>query len=148
MSETLLRYLNKQLGSEYDSMINYMNLASLQDDEEIKELLLEFSRQELDHAAMLMGFIRDQGGEPARADVEFKRFRSVMSALVLSAAEEESAIAMYEMIRQLLTDPREQAMIDKTIGQERSHYERLKNMQARLQAKRAEQSGEGGADEP
>ncbi|ADU66061.1 Ferritin Dps family protein [Desulfurispirillum indicum S5] len=126
MSDMLLSYLNKQLHSEYKAMYTYMYYAARENHPRIKSALKKFYDEEQQHAVMLMEFIFRMGGTPELPDsIPIEIHDDILPALVLSVAEEESAVQMYKMIRSLMSSDEERSIIDITIAQEQKHHEVL-----------------------
>ena len=54
MNELLVKHLNEQLVSEYEAIFNYLYHAAKAKNDEIRKAMEDFSRDELEHARMLI----------------------------------------------------------------------------------------------
>ncbi|MBB5020949.1 ferritin-like domain-containing protein [Desulfurispira natronophila] len=130
--ETLISYLNKQLHSEYQAMHTYMYHAATLQNEELAAALREFCREEQNHAIMLMDLIEHMGGVPeASCEVNVDQEDDILSSLVMSIAEEDSAVQMYTMIRDLMETPAQRTIIESTIAEEKRHHAVLQDLLAK-----------------
>lgn len=130
--EYLIKYLNEQLVSEYEAIFNYLYHSAKIQNKEIREAFEDFSRNELEHARMLIGYILNKEETPVFIMPEVNQEQDAIKLLVLSMAAEESAVKKYTMIQQLIDDPSDKEMFGKTIGVERQHYEILKGIMEKL----------------
>jgi rubrerythrin len=128
LSELLIKYLNEQLISEYESMFNYLYHAAIVKDKRIKSLFNEFSVQEFKHAGTLIEIITQYGGEPVSLTPQpFLNF-DMIELLIHSIAAEEAAISKYSMIEQLLDKSKDRNIMHETADMEREHYRLLSEM--------------------
>lgn len=128
MPELLIKNLNEQLVSEYDAIFSYLYHSVKIQDDTIRKLFAGFSRQELEHARMLIRYILSLGGKPVFIMPKVNQEQDEVQVLILSIAAEESAVIKYSMIRQILDNPEYTEIIDKTIEEERVHCKNLQEM--------------------
>jgi rubrerythrin len=62
--------------------------------------------------------------------------------LILSIAADESAVAKYSMIRQILDNPEYKEIIDRTIEEEKAHYRKLQEMLEKVKETYKARTGE------
>ncbi len=92
----------------------------------------DFSRDELEHARMLIRYILNKEGKPVFIMPEVNQEQDEIKLLVLSMASEESAVKKHTMIQQLIDDPSDKEMFGRTIEVERQQYEILKGIMEKL----------------
>ena len=125
MSKLLIKYLNEQLVSEYEAIFNYLYHSTKVKDDEIRKAMEDFSRDELEHAQMLISYIISLGEEPVFVMPKVNQERDEVQVLIYSIAGEESAIKMYTMVQQIIDDPEHKKIIGKTIKVEEAHHKKL-----------------------
>ena len=125
MSKLLIKYLNEQLVSEYEAIFNYLYHSTKVKDDEIRKAMEDFSRDELEHARMLISYIISLGEEPVFVMPKVNQERDEVQVLIYSIAGEESAIKMYTMVQQIIDDPEHKKTIGKTIKVEEAHHKKL-----------------------
>jgi bacterioferritin (cytochrome b1) len=140
MSEYLTKYLNEQLISEYEAVFNYLYYSAKVQNDELRRLMIDFSRDELEHARMLIRHIVNLGGEPAFVLPNIGQEKDVIRILIRSIAAEESAVKKYTMIQQIIEDPKHKEIIGETIKVEEEHQKRLEKMLSKLKELRKEKN--------
>ena len=125
MNELLVKHLNGQLVSEYEAIFNYLYHSTKVKDDEIRKLMEDFSRDELEHARMLISYIISLGGEPVFVMPKVNQEQDEVQVLIYSIAAEESAVKKYTMIQQILDDAEDREIIGKTIREEEEHHRKL-----------------------
>ncbi|MEW5721705.1 MAG: ferritin-like domain-containing protein [Thermodesulfobacteriota bacterium] len=123
--ELLIKYLNDQLASEYEAVFTYLYYSAKIEEEDVGQVLMEFAHEELEHACLLTRMILNLGGDPILTLPQMDKKKSLLAMLVFSQASEDSAIKKYQMIRQLLDDPQNIEIIDRTIEQEKKHHQQM-----------------------
>jgi rubrerythrin len=121
--EYLIKYLHEQLVLEYQALFNYLYHSARIQDREIRKAFEDFSRNELEHARMLIMYILNKEGNPVFIMPEVNQEQDEVKMLVLSMAAEESAVKKYTMIQQLIDDPSDKEMFGRTIDVERKIME-------------------------
>ena len=125
MNELLVKRLNEQLVSEYEGVFSYLYHSSKVKDDEIRKAMADFSRDELEHARMLINYIISLGGEPVFMMPKVNREQDEVQVLIFSIAAEESAVKMYTMIQQIIDDAEGKEIIGRTIRLEEAHHREL-----------------------
>jgi len=125
MNELLVKRLNEQLVSEYEAVFNYLYHSAKVKDDEIRKTMEDFSRDELEHARMLISYIISLGGEPVFVMPKVNQEQDEVQVLIYSIAAEESAVKKYTMIQQILDDAEDREIIGKTIREEEEHHRKL-----------------------
>ena len=125
MNELLVKHLNGQLVSEYEAIFNYLYHSTKVKDDEIRKLMEDFSRDELEHARMLISYIISLGGEPVFVMPKVNQEQDEVQVLIYSIAAEESAVKKYTMIQQILDGAEDREIIGKTIREEEEHHRKL-----------------------
>ena len=111
--------------SEYEAIFNYLYHSTKVKDDEIQKLMEDFSRDELEHARMLISYIISLGGEPVFVMPKVNQEQDEVQVLIYSIAAEESAVKKYTMIQQILDDAEDREIIGKTIREEEEHHRKL-----------------------
>ena len=132
MSELLINNLNEQLVSEYEAIFDYLYHSARIQDDEIREAMEDFSRNELEHARMLIRYITGLGAEPVFMMPGVNLEQDEVQVLIYSIAAEESAIKKYTMIQQLIDDAEHRELIGRTIEVEKAHYRELNEILNRV----------------
>lgn len=125
MINILIKNLNEQLVSEYEAIFNYLYHSARVQNDEIKKAMADFSRQELEHARMLIRYILSLGGRPVFIMPPVSQEQDEVQVLIYSIAAEKSAIEKYTMIQQIIADPEHKRLIGETIKVEEAHYRKL-----------------------
>jgi len=125
MNKLLVKHLNEQLVSEYEAIFNYLYHSAKVKDDEIRKAMEDFSRDELEHARMLISYIISLGGEPVFVMPKVNQEQDEVQVLIYSIAAEESAVKKYTMIQQIIDDAEDREMIGKTIRVEEEHHRKL-----------------------
>jgi rubrerythrin len=128
LSEILIKYLNEQLISEYESMFNYLYHAAVVEDKRIKNLFKDFSVQEFEHAGTLIEIITKYNDEPVFTISHVDREHDLIQLLIRSIATEEAAINKYAMIEQLIEETEYREIMHETIDMEKEHHRLLCEM--------------------
>ena len=134
MNELLIKYLNEQLASEYKATFDYLFYSCRVKNDEIREAMTEFSRQELEHARMLIGYILSLEGKPVFMTPEVNQGQDEIQLLIKSIAAEESAVKKYTMIQEIIADPEHKELMAETIRVEEAHYAKLNEIFAKVKA--------------
>ena len=142
MPELLIKNLNEQLVSEYDAIFNYLYHSARIQNDSIRKLFVDFSRQELEHARMLIRYILNLCGQPFFIMPKVNQGQDEIQVLILSIAADESAVAKYSMIRQILDNPEYKEIIDRTIEEEKAHYRKLQEMLEKVKETYKARTGE------
>ncbi len=132
MSELLIKHLNEQLVSEYKATFDYLFYSCRVKNDEIQEAMKEFSRQELEHARLLIGYILSLDGKPILMMPEVNPEQDEIQVLIRSIAAEESAVKKYTMIQQIIIDPEHKEIIGRTIEVEKAHHRELNEILNRV----------------
>lgn len=125
MPELLIKYLNDQLVYEYKATFNYLYHSTIVKNAKIRKLMEEFSRNELEHARMLIRYIVSLNGKPVFAMPKVNQAQDEVELLIFSIAEEDAAIKKYTMIQQIIDNPEYKKIIGATINVEKEHYRKL-----------------------
>ena len=125
MNELLVKRLNEQLVSEYEAVFNYLYHSTKVKNDEIRKAMEDFSRDELEHARMLISYIISLGGEPVFVMPKVNQEQDEVQVLIYSIAAEESAVKKYTMIQQILDGAEDREIIGKTIREEEEHHRKL-----------------------
>ncbi len=125
MNELLVKYLNQQLVSEYEAIYNYLYHSAVAGDEQIRQAMAEFSRDELEHAQMLIKYITSLGGKPVFTMPPVNQEQDEVQVLIKSIAAEESAVKKYTMIQQIVDDAAHKELMTETIREEEAHHAKL-----------------------
>lgn len=121
MNVLLVKYLNEQLVSEPKATADCLFYSCGFRNGEIRKAMEEFSRQELEHARMLIRCAISLCGKPVIAIPPVNQDQDEVRLLVWSIAAEESAVKKYAMIQQTIDDPQHKNMIGETIDVEQAH---------------------------
>lgn len=132
MSELLTKYLNEQLVSEYEAIYNYLYHSARVQDDEIRRAMEDFSRDELEHARMLIRYIISLGGEPVFIMPEVDQEQDEVQVLIKSIAAEESAVKKYTMLQEIIDDSEHKELMGKTIEMEVAHHRRLSKILSKV----------------
>jgi rubrerythrin len=132
MSELLIKHLNEQLVSEYEAIFDYLFYSCRVKNDEIRDAMEDFSRQELEHARMLIYYVVSLGGEPVFIMPEVNQEQDEIQVLIKSIAAEESAVKKYTMIQQIIIDPEHKEIIGRTIEVEKAHHRELNEILNRV----------------
>lgn len=132
MKEYLIKYLNEQLISEYEAIFNYLYYSVKVQNDEIRRLMVDFSRDEFEHARMLIRHIVNLGGEPAFMLPNIEQEKDVIPILIKSIAAEESAVKKYTMIQQIIDEPEYKKIIGETVKVEEEHRKKLENILSKI----------------
>ena len=92
MNELLVKRLNEQLVSEYEGVFNYLYHSAKVKNDQIRKAMADFSRDELEHARMLINYIISFGGEPVFVMPKVNQEQDEVQVLIFSIAAKESAI--------------------------------------------------------
>jgi|GEM_PF-6481365 len=125
MNELLVKHLNEQLVLEYEAIFSYLYHSTKVKDDEIQNLMEDFSRAELEHARMLIRYIISLGGKPVFVMPEVNQEQDEVQVLIYSIAAEESAVKKYTMIQQIVDDAEGREIIGKIIREEEEHHRKL-----------------------
>ena len=128
MNELLVKYLNEQLVSEYEAIFNYLYHSTKVKDGEIRKAMENFSRDELEHARMLISYIISLGGEPVFVMPDVEQEQDEVQVLIYSIAAEESAVKKYTMIQQIIDNAEDKEIIGRTIRVEEAHHKILEEI--------------------
>ena len=128
MNELLVKHLNEQLVSEYEAIFNYLFHSSKAKNDEIRKAMEDFSRDELEHARMLISYIMNLGGEPVFVMPKVSQEQDEVQVLIYSIAGEESAVKKYTMIQQIIDDAEDKELIGRTIRVEEAHQKTLEEI--------------------
>ena len=128
MNELLVKHLNEQLVSEYEAIFSYLYHSSKAKNDEVRKAMEDFSRDELEHARMLINYIISLGGEPVFVMPEVKQEQDEVQVLIYSIAAEESAVKKYTMIQQIIDNEEDREIIGRTIRVEEAHHKRLEEI--------------------
>ncbi len=128
MNELLVKHLNGQLVSEYEAIFNYLYHSSKAKNDEIREAMEDFSRDELEHARMLISYIMNLGGEPVFVMPKVNQEQDEIQVLIYSIASEESAAKKYTMIQQIIDNAKDKEIIGSTIRVEERHHRKLEEI--------------------
>lgn len=125
MNELLIRCLNEQLVSEYEATWVYLYQYARLKGGEARQAMGDFSKDELEHARMLIDYIVGLGGEPAFIIPQIHKDDDEVKALIRSISAEESAIRKYTMIKEMIDNPGDLELFEKSIEMEKEHHKRL-----------------------
>ena len=128
MNELLVKHLNEQLVSEYEAIFNYLYHSSKAKNDGIRKAMEDFSREELEHARMLISYVINLGVEPVFMMPKVNQEQDEVQVLVYSIAGEESAVKKYTMIQQIIDDAEGREIIGRTIRVEEAHRRRLEEI--------------------
>jgi len=128
MNELLVKRLNEQLVSEYEAVFNYLYHSTKAKNDEIRKAMEDFSRDELEHARMLISYIIRLGGEPVFMMPTVDQEQDEVQVLIYSIAAEESAVKMYTMVQQIIDDVEGREIIGRTIREEEEHHRKLEEI--------------------
>ena len=128
MNELLVKHLNEQLVTEYQAVFSYLYLSTRVKDDEIRKAMKDFSRDELEHAQMLISYIISLGGEPVCVMPNVNQEQDEVQVLIYSIAAEESAIQKYTMVQQIIDDAEGRDIIGETIRVEEEHRRKLEEI--------------------
>lgn len=134
MSPTLEKYLNEMLLTEIESMLEFSLQASLPEGQAVRERLLDFAHEELEHVNMLMGMIVRTGGTVSVGRTDFSRADSLGDFFCRSAAREDDSIQRYTALMELLENPEDRALLKRAIAQERAHKDLLEVIRSSCEA--------------
>ncbi len=132
MSELLIKHLNEQLVSECKATFNYLFYSCRVKNDEIQEAMKEFSRQELEHARLLIGYILSLDGKPIFMMPEVNQEQDEIQVLIRSIAAEESAVKKYTMIQEIIVDLEHKEIMGRTIEVEKAHHRKLNEILNRV----------------
>ncbi len=125
MPELLKKYLNEQLASEYEAMANYLFYSARIKEKDITKLFEDFSRQEFEHARILIKYIYQLDEEPVYPSCSMDNSNDMVQLLINSIAAEDAAVKKYTMIEQIIENPEYKKIISDTIKIEKLHYQKL-----------------------
>ena len=128
MNELLVKHLNEQLVSEYEAIFDYLYHSSKAKNDEIRKAVEDFSRDELEHARMLISYIISLGGEPVFVMPKVNQEQDEVQVLIYSIAAEESAVKMYTMVQQIIDNAEDKEIVGRTITVEEEHRRRLEGI--------------------
>ena len=128
MNELLVKRLNEQLVSEYEAVFNYLYHSAKVKDDEIRKAMEDFSRDELEHARMLIRYIISLGGKPVFVMPKVNQEQDEVQVLIYSIAAEESAVKMYTMVQQIIDNAEDKEIIGRAIREEQAHHKRLEEI--------------------
>jgi len=128
MNELLVKRLNEQLVSEYKAVFNYLYHSTKVKNDEIRKAMEDFSRDELEHARMLISYIIRLGGKPVFMMPTVDQEQDEVQVLIYSIAAEESAVKMYTMVQQIIDDVEGREIIGRTIRMEEEHHRKLEEI--------------------
>lgn len=134
MSPTLEKYLNEMLLTEIESMLEFSLQASLPEGQAVRERLLDFAHEELEHVNMLMGMIVRIGGTVSVGRTDFSRADSLGDFFCRSVAREDDSIQRYTALMELLENPEDRALLKRAIAQERAHKDLLEVIRSSCEA--------------
>lgn len=134
MSPTLEKYLNEMLLTEIESMLEFSLQASLPEGQAVRERLLDFAHEELEHVNMLMGMIVRTGGAVCVGRPDFIQADSLGDFFCRSAAREDDAIMRYTALTELVESPEDKALLKRAIAQELAHKELLEVLRSSCEA--------------
>lgn len=134
MSPTLEKYLNEMLLTEIESMLEFSLQASLPEGQAVRERLLDFAHEELEHVNMLMGMIVRTGGAVSVGRPDFIQADSLGDFFCRSAAREDDSITRYTALLELVESPEDKALLERAVAQERAHKELLEVLRSSCEA--------------
>ncbi len=141
MNELLVKRLNEQLVSEYEAVFNYLYHSTKVKNDEVRKAMEDFSRDELDHARMVISYIISLGGKPVFMMPKVNQEQDEVQVLIYSIAAEESAVKMYTMVQQIIDDAEGREIIGRTIRVEEEHHRKLEEMFNKVKEFYKEKSG-------
>ncbi len=141
MNELLVKRLNEQLVSEYEAVFNYLYHSTKVKNDEIRKAMEDFSRDELEHARMLISYIISLGGEPVFVMPKVNQEQDEVQVFIYSIAAEESAVKMYTMVQQIIDDVEGREIIGRTIRMEEEHHRKLEVILNKVKEFYKEKSG-------
>ena len=128
MNELLVKRLNEQLVMEYEATFSHLYHSTKVKDDEIRKAMEDFSRDELEHAGMLIRYIISLGGEPVSVTPKVNQEQDEVQVLIYSIAAEESAVKKYTMVQQIIADAEGRDIIGKTIRVEEAHCRKVEKI--------------------
>lgn len=117
--------LERQLRLELTAAAQSSFLAGLSLNQEIRELMIRFAKEELEHFSEVVTILGELGYKPNMESIKVTIEHDELKALIVCIAVEESMIANYEEIVPLAKDPFK-GRLKSIIREEKDHYEAMK----------------------
>ena len=132
--------LERQLKQELMAVAQISYLAGLSLNQEIRELLLRFAKEELEHFSEVVSILGELGHKPNMKSIQVTLEPDELKTLIVLGAIEESMIAMYEEMVPLAKDPFK-GRLKSIISQEKVHCEELKLLLEKIKKNLKEKPG-------
>lgn len=128
MSENMVNTLREGLRNEFDGAVNYLLFAAKTGDVNLREKMLVYAKNEIEHALKLLDLLKKMGLEVGDVSPEPVNFDDLIEFMINYQAKEEAAVFYYNLLANLLDDPQAQEVFKKIADEESEHYKYIKDL--------------------
>ncbi|NLT95367.1 MAG: ferritin-like domain-containing protein [Clostridia bacterium] len=128
MSENMVNTLREGLRNEFDGAVNYLLFAAKTGDVNLREKMLVYAKNEIEHALKLLDLLKKMGLEVGDVSPEPVNFDDLIEFMINYQAKEEAAVYYYNLLANLLEDPHAQEVFKKIADEESEHYKYIKDL--------------------
>jgi len=137
MPQMLQKYLNEQLMTEVESMLEFALRSCVPDDPRIRKRLMDFAHEEVEHIRTLVELITREGGEVILERPKLTPSSSLEEFFCLGAAREDESIKRYKSLMELLDSPADKAVLAQAIEEEEAHLKLMNEIRSYCRMVRA-----------
>ena len=128
----IIEVLRQGVRDEMNAAFQYMGIAGLHGDGELKQAFLSYAADELHHAEKLLAELRQRRGKAEDFTLQVGEWEDLFAFLIEYMAHEESAIFYYDTLA-VLTDQKELQKLCREIGdEERLHLQQMESLYQKL----------------
>ena len=128
----IIEVLRQGVRDEMNAAFQYMGIAGLHGDGELKQAFLSYAADELHHAEKLLAELRQRRGKAEDFTLQVGEWEDLYAFLIEYMAHEESAIFYYDTWA-VLTDQKELQKLCREIGdEERLHLQQMESLYQKL----------------
>ena len=128
----IIEVLRQGVRDEMNAAFQYIGIAGLHGDGELKQAFLSYAADELHHAEKLLTELRQRQGKAEEFTLQVGEWEDLFAFLIEYMAHEESAIFYYDTLA-ALTDQKELQKLCREIGdEERLHLQQMENLYQKL----------------
>jgi len=132
MADHLVKTLQEGLKNEFDGALNYTFLASKTGDIDLRKRMLTYAKNEIEHALKLLDLLGKLEEGMGDLSPELVNPDDIMDFMIHYQAKEEGAVFYYNLLVELLDEPREQEIFKKISAEETEHYNFIKSLVQKL----------------
>ena len=128
----IIEVLRQGVRDEMNAAFQYMGIAGLHGDGELKQAFLSYAADELHHAEKLLAELRQRRGKAEDFTLQVGEWEDLYAFLIEYMAHEEAAIFYYDTLA-VLTDQKELQKLCREIGdEERLHLQQMESLYQKL----------------